>query len=163
MGDMADYINEREPDPETEDVPASPGADAPTEPRYVRCDYCGSAAERVGGDAIYPHRPDLHHKQFYLCRPCWAYVGCHASNGQPFGRLADARLRAAKIKAHAAFDAIWKSGEKSRGGAYAWLSEAIGLPKDQCHIGMMDLEGCSAVVDACAKRNSEARKMDFVP
>lgn len=41
------------------------------------CPYCGSKTEYVDGTVIYPHRPDLANRKFYICRPCNAYVGCH--------------------------------------------------------------------------------------
>lgn len=88
------------------------------------CTYCHKPAELVGGERIYPHRPDLADKKFWLCAPCDAYVGCHAagvwvpdmgpdkvtSDGTlPMGRLANAELRAAKRAAHDAFDPTWKT------------------------------------------------------
>ena len=116
----------------------------------VSCDYCGLPAERCTGADIYPHRPDLAEKRFFRCVPCGAYVGCHQNNGQAFGRLANAELRAAKMRAHAAFDPLWKSGRfLSRRSAYAWLASAMGIPKDDCHIGMFDLDGCAKVADIC--------------
>ena len=61
----------------------------------VLCDYCGGAAKLVGGEVIYPHRPDLAELKFWHCAPCRAYVGCHRKNKkhgqdgmQPLGRLA---------------------------------------------------------------------------
>ena len=114
----------------------------------MKCPYCDGPTERVGGEVIYPHREDLYHKRFILCRPCWAYVGCH-EGGTPFGRLADAKLRRAKMRAHATFDPIWKSGSMKRGEAYAWLAEKMKLNIDNTHIGMFDLEQCAEVVRLC--------------
>ena len=117
------------------------------------CDYCGNPAEKVKGTDIYPHRPDLHHKRFYRCLPCNAYVGCHARSGEAFGRLANAELRAAKVRAHGAFDPLWEEGKfSSRTKAYAWLASAMGLTKDECHIGMFDLKQCAQVVAICRPR-----------
>lgn len=113
------------------------------------CPYCQKFSEQVTGAKIYPHRPDLYGKTFYLCEPCDAYVGCHPGTTNPLGRLANAELRKAKNRAHAAFDPIWKSGQKKRGSAYAWLAEQLGIDGKDCHIGMMDVEMCKAVVLAC--------------
>lgn len=112
------------------------------------CPYCHSNSEITDGSEIYPHRTDLRQKKFYICRMCNAYVGCH-TNGLPLGRLANARLRKAKQKAHAAFDPIWKSGKKSRKEAYQWLGEKLGINKENCHIGMFDEENCLRVVELC--------------
>ena len=129
----------------------------------VVCDYCRSNAELVGGDVIYPRRPDLHSKHFYLCRPCHAYVGCHPGTANPLGRLADAELRRAKSAAHAAFDPMWEakirrdgcSKSEARTRGYAWLAKELGIAIDDCHIGMMDVAMCRLVVDVCLK----ARKL----
>lgn len=120
-----------------------------TTSRAVACDYCTRPAELVHGDTIYPHRPDLAKHNFWYCGPCQAWVGCHngAHGGKtPLGRLANATLRAAKGRAHAAFDPIWKSRRMSRTDAYAWLSKALGLPARETHIGMFDVAMCNRVV-----------------
>jgi len=121
--------------------------------REVICDYCGKAAAFVTGLQLYPHRPDLYSLQFYQCQPCKAHVGCHkGSNGVPLGRLANADLRAAKNRAHAAFDPIWKGRSMSRGSAYSWLAKSLGIPQQECHIGMFNIEMCEQVVIACELR-----------
>lgn len=118
----------------------------------VSCPYCGKKAKLVDGNVIYPHRKDLADLKFYQCAPCDAYVGCHKmsnhtwTNRKPLGRLANAELRAAKSKAHEAFDPIWHEGFMNRGEAYAWLAEQLNIPKSQCHIGMMDVDDCMRVI-----------------
>ena len=114
----------------------------------IRCPYCGKPAEFVTGSAIYPHRSDLHDKQFYRCQPCEAWVGCHDGTPHPLGRLANAELRAAKIAAHAAFDPLWVNrGIGRRKAAYRWLADHLGIPPSRCHIGWFDLEQCRRVVE----------------
>lgn len=115
----------------------------------MRCPYCEQPAKLVTGDSIYPQRPDLHYKLFWLCRPCDAYVGCHDGGQRPLGRLANGELRRAKMAAHAAFDPLWKSGERKRKQAYHWLALTLGLTRAQCHIGELDLEQCRNVVKFC--------------
>ena len=110
----------------------------------VKCPYCDNDAVFVKGSKIYPHRPDLYGKKFYLCSPCDAYVGCH-SDGKPLGRLANRQLRKAKMQAHAVFDPLWKDGPLSRTEAYRWLSKAMGLHPDETHIGMFDVGQCLKV------------------
>lgn len=118
------------------------------------CPYCHQPAVLVTGEAIYPHRPDLHHKMFWQCKPCSAFVGCHeAGVGQgdgtkPLGRLANAELRQWKQRAHAAFDPMWKARRMNRRDAYAWLSQQMGIKAQDCHIGMFDVAQCRAVVEA---------------
>jgi len=120
----------------------------------LTCPYCDRDAKLVRGNVIYPHRPDLAPKWFYQCVPCDAYVGCHPKTTTPLGRPANARLRRARNAAHAAFDPLWRSGEMRRTEAYAWLSEAIGLSRSNCHVGMMDEAQCAAVVAACRERKA---------
>lgn len=123
----------------------------------IKCPYCGGDAHMVGGDVIYPHRPDLFEKKFWHCAPCNAYVGCHAHNpklsftgNEPLGRLANAELRAAKSAAHAAFDPIWQDGHlASRKTAYAWLADKLNIHVDDCHIGEFDVEQCKLVEKIC--------------
>lgn len=145
MGDIADYYTQRPSD---------------LEPRAasVKCDYCNNDAQLVGGDTIYPHRPDLHHLHFWQCAPCDAYCGCHKGTTQPLGRLANAELRQAKQEVHVAFDELWKrttpAGTFDRNGAYEWLAAQLGIKRKDCHIGMMDLETCQRVVEVCVKHQS---------
>lgn len=121
------------------------------------CPYCGNPSCLVGGDTIYPHRPDLHEKKFYSCASCDAYVGCHWDGATPLGRLADEELRKAKSTAHAIFDPLWKSRKISRGMAYGWLAKTMGIPKSKCHIGMFDVDQCNKVVYLVQKHHHKRR------
>jgi len=116
------------------------------------CPYCGERSALVGGDAIYPHRPDLYAKQFYSCEPCGAFVGCHPGTITPLGRLADASLRKAKSAAHRAFDPLWREEGMSRKHAYQWLARKLGIDSEDCHIGMFDTDTCNRVIAACLDR-----------
>lgn len=111
----------------------------------ILCPYCGAAAKCVTGADIYPHRPDLASKRFFACMPCKAWVGCHPS-GTPLGRLANSELRAEKQAVHAVFDPLWKHGRMSRSRAYRLLADAMGINRDECHIGMFDVAQC---LEAC--------------
>lgn len=118
--------------------------------KLVICPYCRTTADLVSGGEVYPHRPDLHEKWFYRCTPCDARVGCHPDTKEPLGRMANAELRVAKMEAHEYFDMIWKrecAGLMKRKEAYAWLAGAMGIDKNDCHIGMFDLEQCKRVVE----------------
>lgn len=131
------------------------------------CPYCSRPAELVDGGHLYPHREDLYDRNFWACDTCAAYVGCHAAGAYIFdkdgerivsdgtlalGRLADALLRAAKLRAHAAFDPLWRDREprsRARREAYAWLAKALGIPVHECHIGFFDVGQCERVVELC--------------
>jgi hypothetical protein len=121
------------------------------------CPYCGGAALLTDGTPVYGHD---RFGPVWVCAnhpTCDAYVGCHKGTQRPLGRLADAELRAWKMRAHNALDPIWKrkvrnSGiprNQSRGLGYKWLARQLGIPAAECHIGMFDVELCRRAVDAC--------------
>ena len=119
----------------------------------MECPYCRGLATITTGKAIYPHRPDLFAKPFWRCNGCNAYVGCHPGTYTPLGSLANAELRRARLQAHAVFDARWRTnGGKTRKDAYTWLGETLGLPPNQCHIGMFDLKTCQRVIQLCKEK-----------
>lgn len=126
----------------------------------VICPYCTKPAVFHSSSAHVYHGRD--YGPIYHCEPCEAWVGCHPNTETPLGRLADKALRQAKIKVHAVFDPIWKarwarkSGADSkykkhmaRGGRYKRLAELMGIPREECHIGMFDLERCEAAIRIC--------------
>ena len=122
----------------------------------VICPYCNAEAKQVNGEVIYPHRPDLAAKLFYLCRPCWAYVGCHQTpdrHGEPFGTLADEETRMYRSELHAHLDPLWIDGpkrgrRKRRVFVYKWLSEQLHLPENETHVGLFDVATCKAALNA---------------
>jgi len=107
----------------------------------VRC-YCG--AEMLA-------MPSTFHtdRVYYRCpvADCEGVVGSHP-DGRPVGTPANRATRAARIRAHNAFDPIWQSGEMKRTAAYAWLVEATGVR----HIGESSIEECERVIAACKGR-----------
>lgn len=119
---------------------------------------CGGKAGIVGGAVIYPHRPDLNKKSFYLCDACGAYVGCHPGSDRPLGIPADAATRRARNKAHAAFDPLWKGAAMfTRKEAYALLRRFTGLSAERCHIAMMDADQCEKVAAFFQDKRAVAR------
>ena len=126
----------------------------------MKCDYCQQPTELVTGEIIYPHRADLAAKQFWRCIPCAAYVGCHPGTENPLGRLANAELRAAKMRAHAAFDPLWTDRRLTRAQAYGWLAKQLGIKKKETHIGWFDLDQCRRVVEVCASDEAKSLRPD---
>jgi hypothetical protein len=104
---------------------------------------------------VYPDRPELAARLFWVCWPCDAWVSCRSgdANHQPLGSLANEELRLARRSAHAAFDPLWKDGEMTREAAYEWLAHAMRMPRMNCHIGAMDAEECQRVRLAVAERS----------
>lgn len=121
------------------------------------CPYCKSMAKLVLGSDIYPSRPDLARLNFWQCAPCDAYVGCHKAGcgfgdgTRPLGKLANAALRRARNRAHAAFDPFWRASSMTRRNAYSWLAQKLALPVKRTHIAEFDEATCERVIELCNK------------
>lgn len=115
------------------------------------CYYCKKESILVFGNEIYPYRPDLFHKKFYLCKPCQAYVGCHPGTDSPLGIIANKELRTLKKIVHSAFDPLWKTKKIRRSYAYQLLCEEMKINPSECHIGMFGIEQCKAAIIAVEK------------
>lgn len=130
------------------------------EPRQARdltiCMECSAKAVLVGGRAIYPHRPDLYGKRFWLCE-CGAYVGCHPGTQDPLGCPAGPAARKARNAAHAAFDPIWRSRQMSRSEAYKWLASELGQRASETHISWMDEATALKVAHICSAASPAER------
>jgi len=125
--------------------------------RTVRCDCCHRQAELVTGREVYRgHRPDLHAKYFWQCRPCNARVGCHPGTQKPLGGLAKPELRLARSRAHAVFDPIWREGTMRRAAAYRWLARK--LNRKEIHIGESDEIMCARIIAICQEAALKPKK-----
>jgi zinc-finger-containing domain len=122
------------------------------------CDYCRRPAEITrAGEANYPYQQD--YGPVWICILCYAWVGCHRSTLNPLGRLANAELRRWKVRAHDAFDPLWRSvmmreGQSkhiARNAAYTWLAHQMGISREETHIGFFDEQQCKIVVAICSK------------
>lgn len=120
--------------------------------RQVVCEYCGRHADLHGGLDVYPDRKDLEDRQFWVCWPCDAWVGCKRGSDEPFGELANEELRAARIAAHKAFDPVWQNELMTKREAYEWLSAVLQVPRQECQIGLLSLDHCLQVREAVWER-----------
>jgi hypothetical protein len=91
---------------------------------------------------------------FYGCSAwpeCSGTHGAHA-DGRPLGIPANKETKSARIRAHAAFDHLWKDKDQpffqDRGAAYAWLGETMDLEGEDAHIGRFDTQQCEQLVAA---------------
>lgn len=125
----------------------------------VLCLHCETPTKMVKGEVIYPHRPDLYRKNFWLC-DCGAYCGCHPGGAgrKALGYPCDARTRSARNAAHRVFDPLWCRGSMTRKQAYKWLADVMGLTRDEAHISMFDLKQCLEVERHCRARFREKLK-----
>jgi hypothetical protein len=121
---------------------------------FTICPYCAKSAILVSGKEIYPHRHDLFNKKFWLCRPCFAYVGTHSNSKRhhPLGRLANKELRYLKHKVHELFDPYWKSGKFSRSFMYERMAKFLNIHIKDCHVGHFDEEKCKLVINKLSEK-----------
>lgn len=137
------------------------------EKKRPTCAECGGRQSvPVGGEVIYPHRPDLYDMRFWLC-PCGARCGCHKNSADlPKGRPGHKATRDARIAAHAAFDPIWKAKSTATGldmnecrsRAYRWLGQEMGLSGEEMHIGYLTEAQCKVVIALCDGIREAARR-----
>lgn len=124
------------------------------------CVECGSTtAIRVLGPAVYPHRPELRRRRFWLCE-CGAFVGARR-NGRPLGRPAGPTVRRWRMKCHAAFDRLWKTHDFDRSECYLVLADAMGLPAEETHFAHFDMTRCAEAFRWVTRFVFEAESGDF--
>lgn len=85
---------------------------------------------------------------------CRGGIGCHP-NGAPLGVPAPGDVKAMRIRAHDAFDPLWKGAgaPMRRGQAYAWLANQLGA--SEIHIAQLDAVGCARVIEAVRARAAQ--------
>lgn len=120
------------------------------------CPYCLEKTQLVHSSEIYGQHPSFDYGMMYICRPCYASVGCHKGTEKAYGSLANSELKEWRKKAHAWFDPLWKrkleqgiSKKKARNAAYKWLSTAMKIDFKETHIAMFDIEQCQQVIEIC--------------
>lgn len=123
------------------------------------CPYCNKPSVLTDSVVIYGRSYGM----IYLCKGCDAYVGVHKGTDRALGRLANRELRFWKKEAHKYFDMIWKPPLElvSRSFAYEKLSEWMGLPGEQTHIGMFDVDQCKSVVEFAKQKLNDNRRLDM--
>lgn len=89
------------------------------------------------------------------CKPCSMW--CWGSQGHPV----DKATHDARQEAHRSFDPIWHMRLVDRNKAYELLAEILGIPKDKCHMKLMDRETAlrvpGAVQEIREKLNGEKK------
>jgi hypothetical protein len=60
------------------------------------------------------------------------------------------RLQRWHVKAHEAFDALWRGegAPMSHPAAYAWMAKLMGKPRTQCWIHKLDADQCRKLIEA---------------
>lgn len=122
---------------------------------------CERPARLTDGREVYPHRPDLFEKRFYVCDACAAYCGCHPDTIRALGVPADAKTRDARSKLHdMMLDPLWKNAvvtgeyypedalarsiitKTARTRVYAFLATKLGIDRKDCHTGLFTYQMC---------------------
>jgi len=91
----------------------------------MKCPYCSKEAKFVTGEFVHPFQIRHKDKNYYICDVCDAYVGCHKGTRKALGTLANAELRALRMKVHTAFDPLWTSRVITRKEAYITLAKKL--------------------------------------
>jgi ssDNA-binding Zn-finger/Zn-ribbon topoisomerase 1 len=92
--------------------------------------------------------------KFYGCvrfPACKATHGAHA-DGRPLGIPGNAETKAARTRAHAAFDRLWRSGRMRRNDAYRELQRMMHMTEAQAHIGRFTQEECERLIELLEDR-----------
>lgn len=120
------------------------------------CPYCRQAAIWCENKEIYGQNYGESY-MCWLCKGCDAYVGCHCNTSKPLGTMANKELREWRVKAHAAFDPVWKCSKnnkykilndrKRRFKAYRRLAKELGVIR--VHIGESGIEECKKIIEIC--------------
>ncbi len=83
---------------------------------------------------------------YYRCpMSCDYMIGAHP-DGTPLGIPANGPTRAARRRAHAAFDRLWKGKKMRRKAAYTLLRSWLGLSHAEGHIARFDIETCERLI-----------------
>jgi len=114
------------------------------EEHYLECPECGSHMRL--------RQSKKYDRPFYGCSRWPDCDGAHGAHpdGTPLGIPADKVTKSARMRAHEAFDQLWKgdSPKMTRGQAYEWLESYFDLDDGEGHIGRFSREQCEALVAA---------------
>jgi len=111
--------------------------------KEIKCGDCGFPM-RLGSSLL------ARSGKTYTCIRCGSIHGADP-DGNPAGIPGNKDTRMWRIKAHDAFDQLWKSGMMRRPQAYAWLRKVMDLKGHEAHIGTFDIEQCRRLEAICLK------------
>ena len=127
----------------------------------VRCPDCGTkmtlrfTAKHDKFKRSLGGRPNKKTTSVWYGCPKWPDCkGSHGAhpNGKPLGIPANKETKAARIRAHAAFDYLWQDKDmpyyENRSGAYAWITRALDIEGEDAHIAKFDEQQCEQLVAA---------------
>jgi len=114
----------------------------------LTCPECGAPVR------LRPSRYGL----FYGCTTWPKCNGTHGAHpdGKPLGTPGNRETKDARIRAHAAFDTLWKNGGMKRKEAYRWMQDTLGMSQNEAHIGSFDVATCERLITAVHSRAQHA-------
>lgn len=125
--------------------------------RPIKCDSCGGPRVNLQKRGFMGLRVFREWDLIWHCMDCDALVGCHEGTDIPMGLMADGATRHARFEAHKYFDRLWRgrNSPMSRAEAYAWMAQALNIPPERAHVGMLDAAQCEALSLASIKLKTE--------
>lgn len=111
------------------------------ESKMIICKKCNKKAELVTGKYIHPFNNRYKHNNYYICKVCGDYVGCHKGTTKALGALANKELRKKRVQVHQEFDLLWNT-TTTRKQAYINFAKKLNISLSECHIAMFDDETC---------------------
>lgn len=92
---------------------------------------------------------DSRYGKFWGCTRFPVCRGTHGAHpdGRPLGTPADSDTKRLRMMVHEIFDVAWQSGSLSRNKAYKRLAKAMGITREQCHIGTFDAPTCRRAIE----------------
>lgn len=110
-----------------------------TRPMLAEPEHCDNCASLNIAIETYRNAPADSWPMIWRCDDCGSFVGCHPNTQRPLGKMANARTRHLRAKAHEAFDPIWKEYRLlPRELAYSWLARQLGISPNDCHFALLD-------------------------
>jgi hypothetical protein len=127
-----------------------PGAEEPKERPKATREAKGLKCAEPGCDGTLELRWSPKTGSFFY--GCSGWPRCEGAlpaneDGSPRGRPRTRELQGWRNRAHETFDRIWMDGHCSRGGAYGWLQEVMGMTTDEAHMYQMTIDQCKRVIE----------------
>lgn len=116
--------------------------------------YCCGCEKKVStvkkdGSFVYPHRPDLKFKTFFVCDNCGCFVGENTRSGKPLGVIPTKEISSMRQTIHGLIDPLWKDGKISRSKLYNLISEKIGCEYHTANLKTLD--ECREIISIAIK------------
>lgn len=124
-------------------------------PEPTECNVCGSGSVKLVNNELLYHNSYGEWPYIYMCMDCKAAVSIHHHTRIPMGTLADGPTREARRTAKSVFNRLWINHRFRRSAAYEWLATEMGIPKEECHFGLFDMNQCKQAIRIVDEKGEE--------